>query len=73
MRTARLLPISPSMDFAGVGGCLVLGGVGVHGLGVCAPGGVPLGPGWGVTGPRGVSAPGGACLFSGEGGACLWS
>ena len=50
MRTARLLPVSPSMHCRGSapGGCLLLGGV-------CSCGGVCS---WGVSAPRGVSASG---------------
>ena len=50
MRTACLLPVSPSMHCAG--GCLLLGGV--CSWGVTAP--------WGVSVPGGVYSVGGMCI-----------
>ena len=63
MRTARLLPVSPSMHTAG--GCLLWG--------VSAPGGV-CSRGSRVFAWGGLSAPGGGCLLPGvsaPGGGCL--
>ena len=68
MRTARLLPVSPSMYCSG--GCLLRGvsGPGSGGRGVSAPGGLsgPRGP-WsqGVSTPGGISAPNGGVPGSG--------
>ena len=82
MRTARLLPVSPSMHYGG--GCLLGGGVCSGGGGVCSWVGVCLwsggclfqgvsASGLGGVCSRGVSAPwgvwGGVC----SGGVCLWS
>ena len=61
MRTARLLPVSPSMHCSCGGTCL--GGVPAKG-GVPAQGGLPAGgvPAWGCTCPAGVPAQGGVYL-----------
>ena len=65
IRTARLLPVSPSMHCAGgvsaPRGCLLLGGV--CSWGVSAPGGGGIFPGVSAKGggSDGGSAPGGVC------------
>ena len=65
MRIAHLLPVSPSMHWAGVS---APGGVCSRG-GVCAPGGCLL-PG-GVC-SWGVSAPGGACSWGVSASELFW-
>ena len=66
MRTARLLPVSPSMHCSGGGGWGVPAQeVGVSARGVPARRGVPAWggvPAWECTCPRGVPAQGGLCL-----------
>ena len=74
MRTARLLPVSPSMYCSDKvylpggctcrGGCTCLGGVPAWGAGVYLPGGCTCPGGYltgGCTWPRGVYLPGSTC------------